>query len=92
MQDGHRGTRQHSSRAEAGRFVGYGFSWLLTMLLFGWGGLELDQRIGTTPMFLILGILLGFAGGLCTLYMRAVAPANRRPGDGEALRQSREEQ
>lgn len=92
MQDGHRGSTQPSSRAEAGRFVGYGMSWLITMLLFGWGGLELDRRIGTTPVLLILGILLGFAAGLCTLYARAVAePANRGPGKGKAPRRPREE-
>ena len=92
MQDGHRGSTRPSPRAEAGRFVGYGMSWLATMLLFGWGGLELDRRIGTTPLLLILGILLGFAAGLCTLYTRAVAePANNRPGKGKALRRPREE-
>lgn len=84
MQDGH--------RAEAGRFVGYGAGWLLTMLLFGWGGLELDRRIGTTPLLLILGILLGFAGGLCTLYVRAVAePADRPSGGAKAPRRQRGE-
>ncbi len=92
MQDGQRGSTQHLSQAEVGRFVGYGAGWLLTMLLFGWGGLALDRRIGTTPLLLILGILAGFAGGLCTLYLRAVQkPANRRPGEGEPLRRPREE-
>ena len=67
-------------------------SWLITMLLFGWGGLELDRRIGTTPVLLIVGILLGFAAGLYTLYVRAVAePANQGPGKGKALRRPREE-
>ncbi len=54
-------------------------SWLVTMLLFGWGGLELDRRIGTTPLLLIVGILVGFASGLCALYARAVGgSANRK--------------
>ena len=92
MQDGYRGSTQPASRAEAGRFVGYGMSWLIAMLLFAWGGLELDRRIGTTPALLILGILLGFAAGLYTLYVRAVAePANRGPGKWKAPRRPREE-
>ncbi len=67
-------------------------SWLSTMLLFGWGGLELDRRIGTTPVLLIMGILLGFAAGLYTLYVRAVVePASQRSGKGKALRRPREE-
>ncbi len=71
----------HSLRAEAGRVAGYGLSWLLTMLLFGWGGLELDRRLGTVPLLLILGILIGFAAGLTTIYMRVVAePASRARG------------
>lgn len=61
--------------------AGYGVSWLLTMLLFGWGGLELDRRFDTVPLLLILGILLGFAAGLTTIYMRVVAePAERARG------------
>ena len=80
------------SHAEAGRFAGYGIGWLLAMLGFGWGGLALDRRIGTTPVLLILGILLGFAAGLWTLYARAVAePANRPTGEGEAPRASKGE-
>ncbi|MYI66754.1 MAG: AtpZ/AtpI family protein, partial [Gemmatimonadetes bacterium] len=84
LHDGH--------RAEAGRFVGFGVSWLLTMLLFAWGGLALDRRIGSTPVLLILGILVGFAGGFCALYLRAVAkPANQRSGEGKSPGRSREE-
>ena len=84
LQDGH--------RAEAGRFVGLGISWLLTMLFFAWGGLALDRRIGTTPVLLILGILVGFAGGFCALYLRAAAePADQPPGRGRTPRRSREE-
>ncbi len=72
MKEPHRGSAR-SSRAEAGRFAGYGLSWFLTMLLLGWGGLALDRRLETIPLFLVLGILLGFASGLITIYARAVA-------------------
>ncbi len=83
---------QLSSRAEAGRFLGYGFGWLLTMLLFGWGGLELDRRIGTTPVLLIVGILVGFAGGICTIYFRSAVVTEKYPqGEGGSLPRNGEE-
>jgi len=92
LQDRQVDLTQVSAHTEAGRFLGYGFSWLFTMLLFGWGGLELDRRIGTTPVLLIVGIMVGVAGGICTMYFRSAATTEKHPlGEGVSLPRNREE-
>ncbi len=42
----------------------------LSIALFALGGNWLDGRLGTRPLFVLLGTLLGFAGGFFSLYSR----------------------
>lgn len=57
--------------------------------LFAYGGYWLDQRWGLVPLFTLLGVLLGFCGGLIHL-LRVVAPEllpftpKSRPDAGDA--------
>jgi ATP synthase protein I len=37
------------------------------MVLPGWIGYWIDQRLGTKVVFLILGLIIGFAGGIWQL-------------------------
>jgi hypothetical protein len=39
----------------------------LEMSLPGLGGFWLDQKLGTRPIFVILGVIVGFSGGLMHL-------------------------
>ena len=41
--------------------------------LFAYGGLWLDDRLGTRPWFLLVGVLLGVVGGFVHL-LRVFAP------------------
>jgi hypothetical protein len=50
------------------RFLGIGFFFLVILIVCGGGGLLLDGVLGTVPLFLLLGLLIGFAGGLYYLY------------------------
>ena len=71
---------------ELARYSGYGITWVLTVVLLGWGGLALDERLGTTPLLVLLGVLLGIVGGFYRLYLRLVVePEDRKreePGPG----------
>jgi ATP synthase protein I len=49
------------------RYAGVGFQFGAAIILFALGGWWLDKRLGTTPWFLILGVFLGFGGGLYSL-------------------------
>jgi hypothetical protein len=42
----------------------------LSAALFTYGGIRVDEWLGTSPLFLVLGILLGAAGGLLHLIAR----------------------
>ena len=63
----------------AGQFTGYGLSWALSVLLFLFGGWWLDGKVGTAPLFMILGAFLGGGAGFYSLYRNIVlAPQDKK--------------
>lgn len=66
--------RRARLKRDIGRYSGLGFQFAATLGVFAFGGYWLDQRLGTLPLFLIVGVLLGFAGGFLSL-VRRVPPA-----------------
>jgi F0F1-type ATP synthase assembly protein I len=64
------------------RYAGLGFQLAATLALFTLGGWWLDERFGTSPWLLLLGVLLGFGGGLYAL-LKAV------PGVGAKAKRSK---
>jgi ATP synthase protein I len=48
--------------------VGIGFVFLLILSILGATGFVVDGLLGTLPLFLLVGIGVGFAGGLYYLY------------------------
>lgn len=55
------------------RHVGAGLTFAVTIGLFAYGGHLLDNRLQTSPGFLITGVFLGGVGGFLHL-VRMVAP------------------
>lgn len=53
--------------------LGAGLTLVVTVGLFAYGGHLLDGLAGTSPLFLLLGMLLGAAGGFIHLFS-VVAP------------------
>ena len=51
------------------RFLGIGFFFLLILIVFAGVGLIVDNLLGTVPLFLLLGLGVGFASGLYHLYL-----------------------
>ena len=60
--------RRSSTRQDYARFVGIGIVFLLILSILGAIGFVVDGLLGTLPLFLLLGIGIGFAGGLYYLY------------------------
>ena len=88
MKDGGEPSRRSSGALpDLGRYSGYGIAWVLTTLLLGWGGLVLDERLGTSPLLVISGAVLGIVAGFVTLYMRAVVEPAARKGDSPGRRE-----
>lgn len=61
------------------QFVGVGWYIALCIVLGTLGGVWLDRRLGTSPLFSLLGILGGTALGFYGLY-RMLAPGLRQNG------------
>ncbi|WP_119068325.1 AtpZ/AtpI family protein [Rubrobacter indicoceani] len=52
------------------RFAGIGFTFVVLIGLFTAGGYALDRLIGTMPLFLLLGMVGGFAASLYYLFVK----------------------
>jgi F0F1-type ATP synthase assembly protein I len=55
------------------RYLGAGLTLVVSAAVFGIGGYALDSALLTTPLFLVIGVLVGFAGGFLHL-LRVAAP------------------
>ena len=73
------GTDSHGNNAGGNyaRFIGLGFAFLLSLGVLATVGFFVDKLLGTLPLFLLVGLGLGFAGGLYYVYQ-----ALKKLGDG----------
>lgn len=64
-------TDSHGNNAGGGyaRFIGIGFTFVFVTVALCAAGFFVDGVLGTLPLFLLLGLGLGFAGGLYYLYL-----------------------
>jgi F0F1-type ATP synthase assembly protein I len=58
--------------AQAGHYLGLGMQFAVAILLGLWGGWWLDSKLSVSPLFLLLGALLGGAAGFYALYRAMV--------------------
>ena len=59
------------------RFIGLGFAFILILGVLAGGGFFVDRALGTLPLFLLVGLGVGFAGGLYYVYLQL-----KKLGDG----------
>lgn len=52
------------------RFSGLGFTFMLLIALFTVGGYALGRLVGGMPVFVLLGLFVGFAAALGYLYLK----------------------
>ena len=57
----------------AAQFLGIGWYIALAIVVPTLGGVWLDGRVGTTPLFLLLGLLLGVVAAFYGTYRMAVS-------------------
>lgn len=57
----------------ATKTLGAGMTMAVVAGVFAYGGYWLDGALGTLPLFVVLGVVLGFVGGFVHL-LAAVAP------------------
>ena len=65
-----RGTDSHGDNAGGGyaRFLGLGFTLLAIIGVLSAAGYFVDRLLGTLPLFLLVGLVMGFVAGLYYIY------------------------
>ncbi len=59
------------------RFAGVGVQYALTILVMTLLGIWLDERAGTAPLFLLVFLLLAFAGATWSLIQQVLGPTKK---------------
>ena len=77
----HGGADPKDALRASGRYMGFGLTWALSVLLFLGAGAWLDSKLGTSPFLLILGAFVGGAAGFYSLYYHIVIEPRRQRGD-----------
>jgi ATP synthase protein I len=65
------GTDSHrdNSGSNYARLFGVGFTFIVVLGVLATGGYFVDKLLGTLPLFLLVGLGLGFAGTLYYVYL-----------------------
>ena len=62
-------SQRDQSRGDYARFFHVGFAFMFIIAAFTAGGYGLDWLVGTLPLFMLLGMLVGFVGALYYLFV-----------------------
>lgn len=69
---------------QVGRYAGHGFTIAAATVVFALAGDWLDGRLGTTPLFVLLGVFVGFGAGFYSMYRQLVLDGTDEDGtEGE---------
>lgn len=69
------GDESSSTASQLGRYGGHGITLGLAVALFAWLGTLLDDRLGTGPLFVLVGTFTAFGAGLYRM-LRDLSDAN----------------
>lgn len=58
-------------------YAGVGIQFAIAIVLFAFGGNWLDERVGSSPLFLILGVFVGGAAAFYSMYRKLMAAQDR---------------
>jgi F0F1-type ATP synthase assembly protein I len=61
--------------------AGLGMQFFVALIAFVYAGTWVDRRWGTSPLFLVLGVILGGGGTFVLSIRRLTAPSTRKPVD-----------
>ena len=75
-----RHVRDKGSAPAASDLAGIGLQFAVSILLFVYAGQWLDRRLGTGPIFLIIGVFLGAGGAVYSMYRKLMASQNDEIG------------
>jgi F0F1-type ATP synthase assembly protein I len=85
--DPHRSTEPRPGELNPSNFAGAGLQFAVSIVAFLLLGQWADRKLGTSPVFLLLGVFIGGAGAFYSMY-RKITAAQR--ADDERRRRERE--
>ena len=62
----------------AAQYAGLGIQFAVSLVVFAYAGLWLDRRLGTSPLFVIVGVFLGAGGAFYSMIRRILGDTARR--------------
>jgi F0F1-type ATP synthase assembly protein I len=65
------------------RFAGVGVQYALTILLLTLAGIWLDNKFETSPLFLVILLVVAFVGATWSLVQQVLAPDKKRDPGGK---------
>lgn len=71
------GTGGKGSAPSPATYAGVGIQFAIAIVLFAIGGNWLDERVGSSPLFLILGVFVGGAAAFYSMYRKLMAAQDR---------------
>jgi ATP synthase protein I len=66
------------------RFIGVGWFIAISILLGVWGGLWLDEKLGTSPIMVIVGLILGLVVAFYGVYRMLLPLMRDRRNKGDS--------
>ena len=72
----------------AGAYAGFGMQFVVALLLFLYIGQWVDRRLGTAPVFLLIGIFVGAGGSFYAMYRKLMAAQAREDEAKRAAKQA----
>jgi F0F1-type ATP synthase assembly protein I len=68
-----------SSPGSISSYLDLGLRLMLSLLIGVVGGRWVDDKLGTSPLFLLLGLFIGIAAGFLTVYRAVFPPQQHGP-------------
>lgn len=82
-----RSANERDGALSGAEFAGIGVQFALTLLVFAFAGIWLDEHLHTSPWLLLVCVFTGGAGGFYSMYRRVMA-AQRRDAQMRAERRA----
>ena len=78
--DPHSYRSEPSPLAGAGKYMGLGMQFAGSILLFTFGGIWLDKKFGTSPLFVLIGVFGGAGAAFYSIYRKLMGDLRREEG------------